>query len=91
MPVRQSDDRALPYGCHQHHLESTHRNDSEYTQGSSDRMYLTSQHHHRDPPQWQLGRNDNVTAEVRNDTLGRAHETLRVPSVVLHHLGNSLS
>ena len=54
-------------------------------------MYLTSQHRHRGPPQWQLGRNDSVTAEVRNDTLGRAHETLRVPSVASRHLGKSLS
>ena len=49
-------------------------------------MYLTSQHRHRGPPQWRLGHNGNVTAEVRNDTWGRAHETQQVPSMALRHL-----
>ena len=52
---------------------------------------LTSQHRHRDPPQWRLDHNDNVTAEVRNDTLDRYHETQQVPSMAYVISETSLS
>ena len=49
-------------------------------------MYLISRHRHRDPPQWQSGHNDSVTAGEHNDTLGRYHETQQAPSMALRHL-----